>query len=85
MRARDIDRATAASERMKLYCIAHPGSPSALRRPHLSVRSGTWVALLGLNVQDGIAGFGSSIEMALLAFDTQYLKALRPPTQAKAV
>ena len=48
------------------------------RRPQLSVRSG-WVALLGLNVQDGIAGFGSSIEMAPLAFDTQYLKALRPP------
>ena len=84
MKARDIDRATAASEPMELYCMAHPGSPSALRRPQLSVRSGTWVALLGLNVQDGIAGFGSSIEMALLAFDTQYLKALRPPTQAKA-
>jgi hypothetical protein len=74
----ELERA-AASERMELYYMAHPRSPSAVRRPRLWFRSGTWIALLGPNMQEGIAGFGSSIEAALSAFDRQYLNALRPP------
>ena len=79
MRAKDIDRATTAAEKAELYSIAHPASPSAVRRPKLSVRSGTWIALLGQSVQDGICGFGATIEGALRAFDAQYLAALRAP------
>ena len=79
MRAKDIDRATAAVERAELYYIAHPASPSAVRRPALSVRSGTWIALLGQSVQDGISGFGATVEGAVRAFDGQYLAALRAP------
>ena len=30
-----IDYAAAAMEQMQLYCAAHPGSPSAVRRPQL--------------------------------------------------
>jgi len=66
-------------QRAALYFAAHPGSPSAVRRPRLSVRRGKWVALLGRNVKEGIAGVGSSVETALRAFDAQYLAFLRPP------
>jgi len=79
MRAKDIDRATAAAEKAQLYYIAHSTSPSAVRRPRLSVRSGTWIALLGQSVQDGICGLGTTVEAALRAFDAQYLAALRAP------
>lgn len=79
MKAKDTLEIVAAHERAELYFAAHPGSPSAVRRPKLSVRSGTWVALLGNTVKDGIAGFGTDVEMALRAFDAQYLAALRPP------
>lgn len=69
----------AASERAELYFLAYPGSPSAVRRPRLLQRSGTWIALLGNDIGHGITGFGSNIESALRAFDRQYLNALRPP------
>ena len=62
----------AASQRMELYCMKHPGTPSAVRSPKLFFKSGTWVALLGDNIEDGITGFGSSIEGALRAFDLVY-------------
>jgi hypothetical protein len=71
--------AAAATQRFELYCMAHPGTPSAVRRPHLVIRSGTWVALLGKSVKDGISGFGPTVESALSAFDVQYLNALRRP------
>ena len=69
----------AAAQRADLYFETHPGSPSAVRCPKLSVRSGVWIALLGRSVRDGIAGFGPTIEAALRAFDNQYLQTLRSP------
>jgi len=69
----------AAMERAQLYFAAHPGSPSAVRRPELSLRSGTWVAILGRDIENGIVGFGMTVEAALDAFDAQYRGALRPP------
>jgi hypothetical protein len=73
------DTTRAAMERMELYCMAHPGSPTALRRPQLLVRGEVWIALLGPNIEEGIAGFGNIIEAALRAFDAQYMRGLRPP------
>jgi hypothetical protein len=73
---------SAVDERAELYFLAHPGSPSAVRRPRLFARSGVWVALLGRNVREGIAGFGPTVEAALRAFDLQYFSALRPPSEA---
>jgi hypothetical protein len=35
-----------------------------------------WIALLGRNIQEGIAGLGPTVERALRAFDLQYLAAL---------
>ncbi len=72
------DKTRAAMERMELYCIAHPGSPSAVRRPRLLIRGEVWIALLGPSLEEGIAGFGNMVEAALRAFDAQYLRGLRP-------
>jgi hypothetical protein len=76
-----IDYAMAATEQMELYCAAHPGSPSAVRRPRLFVRGELWVALLGPSVEEGIVGIGSTVTAALRAFDAQYLAGLRPPAK----
>jgi hypothetical protein len=81
-RRRVTDYAATAIEQMELYCIAHPGSPSAVRRPRLFFRSELWIALLGPSIEEGIAGIGSTIAAALRAFDTQYLAGLRPPVDA---
>lgn len=68
----------AATERLELYCVAHPGSPSAARRPQLLYRGQLWIALLGPNAKEGIVGIGQTVEAALRAFDAQYLNELRP-------
>ena len=77
------DHALAAMEQMELYCQAHPGSPSAVRRPRLFVRGDLWVALLGPSVEEGIVGIGSTVTAALRAFDAQYLAGLRPPAEMR--
>src|SRR5437763_14668533 len=79
---RVVDSTMAAMERMESYCAAHPGSPSAARRPRLFLRSHLWIALLGPSVEEGIVGIGPTVEAALRAFDAQYLAGLRPPSQS---
>jgi len=49
-----------------------------VRRPQLSIRGRTFVALLGPAIEEGIAGFGDSVQAALRAFDAQYLRSLTP-------
>jgi hypothetical protein len=71
----------AAEERAELYFAAHPRSPAAVRRPSLSSRSGVWIAILGRNIEEGIVGFGSTVEAALRAFDAQYLNSIRSPAE----
>jgi len=80
-RARTYLDTEAAIERTRVYFAAHPRSPSAVRRPKLSLRSGTWMAILGPNIEEGIVGTGTTVEGALRAFDRQYLAALRPPNE----
>jgi hypothetical protein len=69
----------AAMERAELYFAAFPGSPSAVRRPTLSFRSGKWAAILGTDPRNCIVGLGATVEAAYRSFDAQYLAALRPP------
>jgi hypothetical protein len=78
-RRRVLDYATPAIEQMKVYYAAHPGSPSAVRRPQLLFRGDLWIALLGPNVEEGIVGIGPTVAAALRAFDAEYLAGLRPP------
>ena len=70
------DQTLAAMQEMERYCAVHPGSPAAVRRPGLSIRGRTFVALLGPTIEEGIAGFGDSVQAALRAFDTQYSRSL---------
>jgi len=83
MTARYLDKA-AARQRAQLYYELHPRSPSAVRAPKLFMRSGVWIALLGRNVRDGIAGLGPTVETALRAFDAQYLENLRPKVEKQS-
>jgi hypothetical protein len=76
-----MDYALAAMSQMELYCEAHPGSPSAVRRPKLFVRGELWIALLGPSVEEGIVGIGATVTAALRAFEAQYLAGLRPPAE----
>src|ERR1043166_205982 len=81
-RRRVTDHAATAMEQMELYCAAHPGSPSAARRPRLLFRSELWIALLGPSMEEGIVGIGPTVAAALRAFDEQYLAGLRPAGKA---
>ena len=62
-------------DRMERYCTLHPRSPSAIRRPQLTRRRGTFVVLLGHSLENGVVGIGNTVENALRAFDLQYLRA----------
>jgi hypothetical protein len=77
------DPARMALDGMESYCTAHPDSPSALRRPSLSLRNRLWIALLGPSMEEGIVGLGDSVEAALRAFDAQYNVRLRPPSASE--
>ena len=83
MTATDFEFQT-AKEHAERYYTAHPGSPSAVRQPTISFRAGTWIALLGQSVGDGIVGLGTTVEQALRAFDVKYLNSLRPPDEARS-
>lgn len=74
----ELNKTALTVREMDSYFIKHPGSPSAVRHPHLYLEGATFVALLGPNVAEGIVGLGMTIEAAFRAFDLQYLKMLRP-------
>jgi hypothetical protein len=67
----------AAKERMKLAAFAR--GPSAVRGPRLTKRGSLWCVTLGRNGIGKISGIGPTVELALRAFDRNYLAALEPP------
>ena len=74
------EASAAAVEELERYCETHPRGPAAVRKPRLFRRGNNFVVLLGNSVGQGIAGFGSTVPAALRAFEQQYLKMLRPPS-----
>jgi hypothetical protein len=58
-----------AMQEMERYCTTHPNAPVSLRHPRLFIRGRTFVALLGPSIEEGIAGFGDTVQAALRAFD----------------
>lgn len=52
--------------------------PSVLFRPKVFVDGGSWCALYGDNLQDGVAGFGDSPAKAMWDFDRAWQKDLTP-------
>jgi len=73
-----VDQTLMAIQEMERYCSAHPNSPAAIRHPRLSIHGQTFVALLGPSIEEGIAGFGDTVQAALRAFDLQYSRSLTP-------
>lgn len=52
--------------------------PSYLYRPALSLDGNKWCALYGVNLHDGVAGFGNSPAEAYADFDVQWTTKLPP-------
>lgn len=50
--------------------------PSVLYRPSLSIDGDKWCALYGEDLQNGVAGFGKSPELAMLAFNQAWWRKL---------
>ena len=51
--------------------------PSVQYRPSLAIDGDHWRALYGENLQDGVAGFGKSPELAMLDFDKSWAEKLK--------
>ena len=48
-------------------------------KPTLSIDGNQWCALYGEDLQNGVAGFGDSPELAMYAFDAAWGKKLATP------
>lgn len=59
------------------HAAAMQERPCVLYRPALSIDGNQWCALYGANLQDGIAGFGDSPELAMHDFDRNWSATLR--------
>jgi hypothetical protein len=59
--------------RMAVYEYARP---STVHKPRLFIDGDQWCALLGKNLQDGVAGFGDSPSAAMNAFDNAWCEKL---------
>ena len=53
----------------EIESLEHSRRPSTRHRPRLSIDGDQWCALYGDNLQDGVAGFGKSPELAYRDFD----------------
>jgi hypothetical protein len=51
-------------------------APSLALKPRLFIDGNQWCALYGDNLQDGVAGFGSSPDKAMRDFDLEWHKSL---------
>ena len=71
--------ASAIDHQVTLMCHAIAEGvtlPSVLYRPKLSRDGNQWCALYGDNLQDGIAGFGSSPAAAMEDFDRAWFSTI---------
>jgi len=50
--------------------------PSVMFRPKIYIDGDMWCALYGENLQDGVAGFGTSPDNAMRDFDRNWFRAL---------
>ena len=73
----DINGHIAAAEANIYEYSCNINRSSNLLRPRLFIDGNMWCALYGENLQDGIAGFGKSPELAYLDFDKEWSKLLK--------
>lgn len=73
----DTDQGHLAQSAIEIYSHACAiNTPSNLYRPRLSIDGNQWCALLGDNLQDGVAGFGNSPAAAYSDFDRAWATSL---------
>jgi hypothetical protein len=63
-----IQQAWSAGLAWQDAAAAH-STPAAIWKPKLSIDGNQWCALYGENLQDGVAGFGTSPEKAMSDFN----------------
>ena len=61
------------------------GTPAAIYRPSLSIDGRQWCALYGVNLQEGVAGFGDSPAEALDDFNKAWTRKLPAITAADEI
>lgn len=64
--------AIAMNQEGQRMALGEQERPSFLYRPRLFIDGNQWCALYGENIQDGVAGFGSSPKEAMLDFDKEW-------------
>lgn len=79
----DISFAREIVQQELCYAASQAARPSVLYRPTLSADGSHWCALLGDNLQEGVAGFGETPAEAMAAFDAAFL-AERTPAMRRA-
>jgi hypothetical protein len=52
--------------------------PHVLMRPSIYKDGNQWCALYGINLEDGVAGFGDSVALAMNDFDRNWFAKLAP-------
>ena len=62
--------------------VQYMTEPCVLYRPALSVDGNQWCALYGVNLQDGVAGFGDSPELAMQDFNRAWRERLPAHTDS---
>lgn len=74
-----VDASSCAFDRIATRgqeAMAEMDRPSVLYRPALTIDGNQWCAIYGDNLQDGVAGFGSSPAEACTAFDKAWTEKL---------
>src|SRR4051812_9699864 len=74
----DISNAVAFVQQELCSAAYEMARPSVLFKPALSVDGDKWCALLGADLQVGVAGFGETPSAAMLAFDQAFNKERAP-------
>lgn len=75
----DVSLAMQAIREYFCQTAAEMSYPSALFKPRLFIDGNRWCALYGDNLQEGVAGFGSSPEEAMTAFNVAWKTKLPEP------
>ena len=57
--------------------------PSVIYKPKLSLDGNQWCALYGVNLQEGVAGFGDSPALAMSDFNKNWSAPLAPAPEPK--
>lgn len=59
------------------YFDLNKSRPSTIYKPKIYMDGNQWCCLYGENLQDGVAGFGDSPELAMTNFDKEWHQALQ--------